>query len=49
MIVFNNVCKDRIKNFTLFVKAGELVCINEEDKGILNTLFKLLNGQGRTG
>lgn len=45
MIVFNKVCKDRIKNFTLYIKAGELVCINEEDKEILKTLFKLLNGQ----
>lgn len=45
MIIFNKVSKDKLKNFSLYIKAGELLCINEEDQDVLKTIFELLRGR----
>lgn len=45
MIILNNISKGKIRNLTLYIKSGEMVCINDEKSSNVNTLFKLLSGQ----
>ncbi|MFP4661968.1 MAG: ATP-binding cassette domain-containing protein [Halanaerobiales bacterium] len=44
MIIFNNVSKDNVEKLSLYIDAGEMVCINDNDREKLRTVFKLLNG-----
>src|SRR5690554_6142094 len=47
MIIFNNVTKKGIKDFSLYIKSGEMICINDKDSKKINLLFKLIKGEER--
>lgn len=44
MIIFNKVTKNNIKELSLYINSGEMVCIYDDDSKKTKTLFELLNG-----
>ncbi len=44
MIIFNKVTKKDIKEFSLYISSGEMVCIYDKDSKKTNCLFNILNG-----
>ncbi len=43
MIIFNKVTKNNIKELSIYIRSGEIVCIYDDSKKT-KTLFNLLNG-----
>lgn len=44
MIIINNLNKDNIKDFSMYIKSGEIVCINDKDSSKIKKIYKLLRG-----
>lgn len=45
MIIFNSVTKNGIKDFSLYISSGEMVCINDKDSKTISLLFNLISGE----